>query len=68
MTFSTTLVDREAFTETHCELRARIDRIISEDRQDRDVSLAESQTLRAPHKIATFQCLRLNCPLLKFQN
>ena len=47
-------LDREAFTETYCELRARIDRIISEDRQGRDVSSAESQTPRAPHKIATF--------------
>ena len=35
--------DREAFTETYCELRARIDRIISEDRRARDVSSAESQ-------------------------
>jgi hypothetical protein len=26
-------LDREAFTETYCELRARIDRIISEDRR-----------------------------------
>jgi hypothetical protein len=26
-------LDREAFTEIYCELRARIDRIISEDRQ-----------------------------------
>jgi len=25
-------LDREAFTETYCELRARVDRIISEDR------------------------------------
>jgi hypothetical protein len=29
-------LEREAFTETYCELRARIDRIISEDRQARD--------------------------------
>ena len=25
-------LDREAFTETHCELKARIDRMISQDR------------------------------------
>jgi len=30
-------LDREAVTETYCELRARIDRIISKDRQARDV-------------------------------
>jgi len=34
-------LDREAVTETYCELRARIDRIISEDRQARDVSSSE---------------------------
>jgi hypothetical protein len=34
-------LDREASTETYCELRARIDRVISEDRQARDVSLAD---------------------------
>jgi hypothetical protein len=34
-------LDREAVTETYCELRARIDRIISEDRRARDVTLAE---------------------------
>jgi hypothetical protein len=38
-------LDREAFTETYCKLRARIDRIILEDRRARDVSSAESQTL-----------------------
>jgi hypothetical protein len=47
-------LDREAVNETYCELRARIDRIISEDRRARDVSSAESQMPRAPHKIATF--------------
>jgi hypothetical protein len=43
-------LDREAVTETYCELRARIDRIISEDRQARDVSVAESQKPRATHE------------------
>jgi hypothetical protein len=47
-------LDRGAFTETYCELRARIDRITSEDRRARDVTSAESQTPRALHKIATF--------------
>jgi len=45
-------LDREAFTETYCELRAKIDRIISEDRRARDVSSAESQMPKTPHKIA----------------
>ena len=39
-------LDREAFTETYCELRARVDRIISEDRRARDVSSAEIQKPR----------------------
>ena len=43
-------LDREAVTETYCELRARIDRIISEDRRARDVSSAESKKLRRTHE------------------
>ena len=39
-------LDREAFTETYCELRARVDRIISEDRGARDVSPAEIQCMK----------------------
>ena len=42
--------DREAVTETYCELRARIDRIILEDRRAGDVSSAESQTPRRTHE------------------
>jgi len=42
-------LDREAFTETYCELRARIDRMISEDRRARDISSAELQKRRAMH-------------------
>ena len=40
-------LDREAFTETFCELKARIDGMISEGRRARDVSSAESQKPRA---------------------
>ena len=40
-------LDREAVTETYCELKAGIDRMISEDRRARDVSSAESQKPRA---------------------
>jgi hypothetical protein len=36
-------LNREDFTETHCELRARIDRIIAEDRRAKDANVAESQ-------------------------
>jgi hypothetical protein len=43
-------VDREAVTETYCELRARIDRIILEDRPARDASSAELQKPRAKHE------------------
>jgi len=39
----------EAVTEAYCEMRARIARIISEDRRARDVSSAESQKPRATH-------------------
>ena len=35
-------LDREAFTETYCGLRARIDRVISEYRRAKDVGSAES--------------------------
>jgi chromosome segregation ATPase len=42
-------LDREAVTETYCELRARIDRTISEDRRARDVTLA-GQKPRATHE------------------
>jgi hypothetical protein len=43
-------LDTEAFTETYCELRPRIDRIISEDTRARDVSSAELQTPRPLHE------------------
>ena len=43
-------LDWEAFTETYCELRARTDKIISDDRRARKVSSAEPRTLTAPHK------------------
>ena len=42
-------LDREAVTETYCELSARINRMISEDRQARDVISAELQKRRATH-------------------
>jgi hypothetical protein len=42
-------LEREAVTETYCELRARIDRIISEDRR---ASLAELRKPRATQQMA----------------
>jgi len=36
-------LDRETFTETYCELKARIERFISQDREAKDVKLTESQ-------------------------
>ena len=47
-------LDREAFTETYCELRARVDRIISEDRRARDVHSTESQKPRGTHENGNF--------------
>jgi len=44
-------LDRETFTETYCELKARIERMISEDRQTKDVKLAQSQKHRATHDL-----------------
>jgi hypothetical protein len=43
-------LDRKAVTKTYCEMRARIDRIISKDRRARDVGSAESQKPRATYK------------------
>jgi hypothetical protein len=43
-------LDREAVTETYCELRARIDRIMAEDRRARNVSSAELQVPRTLHE------------------
>ena len=40
-------LDREALTETYCEMTARIDRMSSEDRRARDDSSAELQKCRA---------------------
>jgi hypothetical protein len=60
-------LDREAVTETYCEVRARIDRIIADNGRAGEVQ----QNHRRPErcmKIVIHKCLRLNCPLLKFQN
>jgi len=58
-------LDREAVTETYCELRARIDRIISEDRQARDVSLAESQKPRATHENGNSLTPKIKLPTIE---
>jgi len=58
-------LDREAFTETYCELRARIDRIISEDRRERDVSSAELQNPRATHENGTCLTPKIKLPTIE---
>jgi len=58
-------LDREAFTETYCELRARIDRVISEDRRARDVSSAESQKPRATHEIGNCLAPKIKLPTIE---
>jgi hypothetical protein len=58
-------LDREAVTETYCELRARIDRIISEDRRAKDVSLAELQKSRAMHENGNTLTLKIKLPTIK---
>jgi len=58
-------LDTEAVTETYCELRARIDRIISEDRQARDVSLAESETPGATHENGNSLTPKIKLPTIE---
>jgi hypothetical protein len=47
-------------------LRARIDRIISEDRRAKDVSSAESQTPTAPHENGNFLAPKIKLPTIDF--
>ena len=58
-------LDREAVTETYSELRARIDRMISEDRQARDVSSADSQKPRAMHKNGNCLAPKIKLPSIE---
>jgi hypothetical protein len=58
-------LDREACTETYCELRARVDRIISEDRRAGDVSSSETQTPRAPHENIKFLAPKIKLPTIE---
>jgi hypothetical protein len=60
--------NREASAETYCELTARIDRKVAVDKRAGEANSAESQTPRAMYEKSNFQCLRLNCLLLKSQN
>jgi len=61
-------LDREAVTETYCELKARIDRMSSEDRRARDVSSAELQKCRATQDYGNCLAPKIKLLLLKFQN
>ena len=58
-------LDREASTETYCELRARIDRVISEDRQARDVSLADWQKPRTMHENGNYLAPKIKLPTIE---
>jgi len=58
-------LDREAFTETYCELKTRIDRMISEDRRARDVSSAESQKPRATHDNGNCLAPKIKLPAIE---
>jgi len=59
------VLDREAVTETYCELRARIGRIISEDRRARNVSQAESQKPRATHENGNYLAPKIKLPTIE---
>jgi len=61
-------LEMEAATETYCELRARIDRMISEDRQARDVSLADSQKPRAMHESGNCLAPKIKLPTIEIPN
>ena len=50
---------REAFTEAYCEVRARIDRITSDDRRSRDVSSAAS------HENSNFLAPKIKLPTIE---
>jgi len=58
-------LDRETVTETYYELKARIDRKISEDRRARDVSSAESQKPRATHDYGNCLAPKIKLPTIE---
>jgi hypothetical protein len=57
--------DREVFTETYCELRARIDRIVADDRRTGEVSSADSQTPRALHDTNNSLAPKIKLPTIE---
>ena len=58
-------LDWEAFTETLCELKARINRMISEDRQARHVSSAELQKCRATYDYGNCLVPKIKLPTIE---
>jgi polyribonucleotide nucleotidyltransferase len=72
------VLDREVFTETYCELRARIDRIIADDRRAGEVSSTDSQTPRTLHgtknstaptiKLPTIEIPKYGCRITEFKH
>jgi len=61
-------LDMKAFAETYSELRARINRIIADDRLAGEVSSVKSQMPRSLQENCNASAPRLNCPLLNSQN
>jgi hypothetical protein len=59
------VLDREVFTETYCELRTRIDRIIADDRRAGEASSADSQTPRALHDTNNSLAPKIKFPTIK---
>jgi hypothetical protein len=59
------VLDREVFTETYCELRARIDRIIAHDRRAGEVSSADLQTPRALHDTNNSLAPKIKLPTIE---
>jgi hypothetical protein len=60
-------LDREAVTETYCELRARIDRIIPEDRRATDVISAELQKLKGTHENGNSLAPKIKPPTIEIR-
>ena len=58
-------LDRETVTETYCELRTKIELIILEDRQARDVSLRELQTSGQMNENANCSAVKIKLPTIE---
>lgn len=59
------VLDREVFTETYCDLRASIDRIIADHRRAGEVSAADSQTTRVLRDINHSTASKIKLPTIQ---